>query len=339
MIKSINGTLHILVDGIYKDSKRVDTLKNREIIKNRVLPKLYKSKSIEDRTEFTSLQTYGDYVLDITKNQRSSFSQKEVLRQFKKIVKIVGDIDIISIKPSIIAKWQNQMLESHSSKTVRNYRSVFNMILDFAYKDEIINRNPIQMIKAPKKDAKTKRTYYNFSEINLLLKKCVNPVFQNILQFFFFSGVRGGEGLALKWSDIDFKDNIILIQRSVREGQILLPKGDKTRYIYLLPQAREALKRQLSFSDSDFVFLNQYNKPYNSTDSLNKQFKKLCRACDLRIGVLYETRRSFATLMLQHSQSEVWITQQLGHYDFSTTKEHYLAQIRPNIEAIENLKL
>jgi integrase len=315
-----------------------ENLKWAEFNKERLLNE--KLNSISNITYKPVLfEDYGLYVLNVTDQNRNSFSNKDVYRKFNKIVDMVGNIDIRVIKASTILSWQNTMLKSYSSKSVKNYRSVFNMILDYAYKDDLISKNPFSLVKSPKKESKELPIVYNIDDINLLLSNCKNQRFRNILQFAFFSGVRPGELIALKWSDIDLKNNTILIQRRIRDGDISTPKGEKIRHIYLLPQAKEALLNQLEYTQKDWVFLNRFNNYYTSSDCLDLSFKILCRKCDLDISRFYNTRHSFATLMLQFHQSEAWLTQQLGHYDFRTTKEHYLSKLSPNIGAINTIKI
>ena len=74
----------------------------------------------------------------------------------KHVVPIFGKRKIDSIKPSELTLWQNELLKTHSNRTVINARIVFNGIFEDAFRDEIISKNPFSIIKAPKNIAKMK---------------------------------------------------------------------------------------------------------------------------------------------------------------------------------------
>ena len=59
-------------------------------------------------------------------------------------------------EPSELTLWQNELLKTHSNRTVINARIVFNGIFEDAFRDEIISKNPFSIIKAPKNIAKMK---------------------------------------------------------------------------------------------------------------------------------------------------------------------------------------
>jgi integrase len=56
-----------------------------------------------------------------------------------------------------------------------------------------------------------------------------------------YTGMRVGEVFALKWGDVDFNRNRVMVRRRLYRGQMDLPKANKKREIVLLPEARDAL--------------------------------------------------------------------------------------------------
>ena len=292
--------------------------KNKELIFNKLhKPSLYSLK----------FEEYGNYVLNITSSGRNSFSQHETMQKFKKLCEFFHNIEITDIRTSLIMEWQNSL--NFAPKTILNYRSVLNLILETALNDTIIDRNPLNGVKAPK-NKKELTEYYNLDDINTLVSNAKGQ-FKNILEFAFFSGMRPSEIIALKWDNIDFNDLTIFVQTRIREQIEDLPKGYKQRIIDLLPRAEKALQRQKSISgDLEYVFVTQYRKRYNTPDTLDNQFKKLCELSKVRIGRFYDTKHSFTTLMLQNNESETWLTQQLGHQNISITRKHYVGRLRLN---------
>ncbi len=288
---------------------------------------LFYKKHNKDNSSFLPFNEYGRYVIDITSNQRNQFTQKETLQKFNKLCEFFNNTDIKDIKSSMIMQWQNSL--DYASKTILNYRSVLNMILEMALADEIIERNPLSSIKPPRKNI-TIPDYYNLDEINLLIDGA-NGQFKNLLEFAFFTGMRPSEIIALKWSDINFDDSLIKVSKRIREKIEDMPKGYKERVIDLLPRAKDALERQKDISAKyEYVFVTQYNKRYNTPDTFDVQFKKLCTHLEIRVGRFYDTKHSFSTLMLENNMNETWLTQQLGHTNISITRKHYIGKIKPD---------
>jgi integrase len=56
------------------------------------------------------------------------------------------------------------------------------------------------------------------------------------------AGLRLGEMVALKWSDINFAKNQVCVQRSAWRGQIASPKGGRLRYVPLTTRLAAALR-------------------------------------------------------------------------------------------------
>lgn len=314
-----------------------DTKTNRawaEKNKEKLFYELYTKK--KPPSEKIKFKDYGNYVLKITSGNRSSFTQKETIRMFEKIAGYFGERYIISLRASDIQAWQNSLKE-YSPKTIRNYRGVLHQILEMAYQDEIINRNPIKSVRAPK-NPKLIPFSYGEAEVRKLLKYAEGQM-QNILQFAFFSGVRPSELIALKWSDINFKTDTIKIERRIRKGNVALPKGYKARIIDMLPQAKEALKRQRLLTGlGENVWVNQYGREYTRPDEINKLFKKLCEYAGVNKVPLYDaTKNTFCTLMLEYGQSETWLTQQVGHENIHVSRMHYIGKIKPDMEKISKI--
>ena len=82
------------------------------------------------------------------------------------------------------------------------------------------------------------------------------------------TGMRPGEIVALKWSDVDFERKMISIERTrVRSKKGEKPKDGLTktmssnRKIDLLPIAEQALLEQMKLTiDETYIFLNQSNE-------------------------------------------------------------------------------
>ena len=91
------------------------------------------------------------------------------------------------------------------------------------------------------------------------------------------SGVRQGELLGLKWSDVDWSNNQICVQRTFNNQKWYKPKSKASaRKINLGPSMMRELKRwRLACppSDLDLVFPNGAGGPINHNNMVNRHFE------------------------------------------------------------------
>lgn len=161
----VEGKRHRLTTGKKSDKRLLQWYKRHS---DDEFFKLYDKKFDNLPKNSITFREYGLMVLEITKNNRNEFSQKEETQRFNRLCKTFGNMDISHIKASHVIRWQNDC--GYAPKTIRNYRSIFNLILEMAHYDEIITKNPLKFVKAPKKIYKEIHVF-NQDEIELLIKK------------------------------------------------------------------------------------------------------------------------------------------------------------------------
>lgn len=282
-----------------------------------------------------TFKEYGLYILDITSSNRSKFTQKEELQKFNRLCETFGDFPVNLIKPSLLMDWQNS--SKFAPKTIMNYRGTLNIILKMAYHDELISRNPLEVVKPPRKKPIVVKVF-SMDEVRLLLSESKGQ-FKNILQFNFFQGLRGSELIALKWRDIDFKNNTIRIATRIREGQVDETKSKRVRVIDLLPHAKKALiyQYQEDSKEDDYIFKTQYNQPYKNPDTLTVQLKRLCEKLNIEKRTFHDTRKTCNTLYKQLNFNNDWILHQIGHLDDTVNHEHYTGNISVDFSEVPEI--
>lgn len=144
--------------------------------------------------------------------------------------------------------------------------------------------------------------------------------FLNMMVFWLSTGLRTGELIALRWSDIDWDGDNIYIQRSLSRGHMKLPKFDKKRWVKLLPSARKALdeQRRLTGSGPGFVFTNPYtNKMWANESKICSRFKKAVELAGVTYRRPYNCRHTYASVMLSSGENPLYVAEQMGHADWS----------------------
>lgn len=326
---TVDGKRHRLTTGKKADKRLLEWYKRHA---DDEFFKLYGEKYPTRSNKVLTFKEYGEYILEISSNNRNSFSQREIMQQFKKLCETFGDMDLAEIKASHILKWQNSC--GFAPKTVQNYRGTLNLILKMALYDEIITKNPLTVVKPPKKVYK-ETFVFSQEDMQLLISKS-SEQFRNLLMFNFFAGLRGSELIALRWDDIDFNSNTIRIDTRIREGIEDITKSKRVRIIDMLPQARKALKQQrlLTGLKNDFVFVTQYGKPYKTPNVITKLLRDLCVECGVSVGTMHTVRKSCNTLLKQYGMPQDWILDQLGHVEDGVNREYYTGRIKPDMSKI-----
>jgi integrase len=161
----------------------------------------------------------------------------------------------------------------------------------------------------------------------------VNPHYRSFFVVAFFTGMRLGEQLALKWKHIDWERKKINVCESNVMG---IEERPKTRGSYrevdILPVVEGALReeRRKTGLRSPYVFLNTEREPVKGKSVSDWTWTNALKKAGLEYRSMYHTRHSFATLMLSSGENMGWVQRILGHTSLRMIQEHYFRYI-PNL--------
>ena len=143
----------------------------------------------------------------------------------------------------------------------------------------------------------------------------------------FFSGMRSGELIGLKWSDVNFEKQEIQVQRAIRMGTISTPKTKSSiRTVDILDNLLPYLKEQykLTGDKNSYIFLNENDEHYYDIKRIrNTKWRNLLKECDIEFRTIYQMRHTFATIMIENNEDILWVSNMLGHSDSSMTLQMY----------------
>ena len=167
-----------------------------------------------------------------------------------------------------------------------------------------------------------------------------------------FYGLRRSEILGLRWQAVDFQNNLITINHTVVHCKIgkelIIAAKDRAknktscRSMPLVPQFRDLLlqmkKRQescrnlcgSSYTDSDYVFVNDMGIPYKP-NYVTQHFQLVLKKNGLRIIRFHDLRHSFATIALGANIQQKVVQEILGHSSIRTTMDIY-SHVMPSIQ-------
>lgn len=309
--------------------------------------KLYIEKFNPKRSDFSdaTLREYGDIILNLTSENRRAYVHETVLEIFSAICDFeifpkmkFGDMKLVDIKMLHVMKWQKECGYAYS--TLKNYRGYLSMVLEAATNDDLIRKNPVKLVKLPKKTSHREKIFYSEDEIKQLIQTADGQL-KNYIQLCCFTGMRGSELIALRWKDdIDFDKGIIRVDTRISHNNEDETKSRTIRFIPMFKQAREALLAQRMRSGlREFVFIDRKGNNFKSTENMNIPFKKMLEKHNLRNGSIHDLRRSFNTLLKQYGYPIDWILDIMGHMDDKVNRDHYTGHINVDLDKIGQIAL
>lgn len=198
----------------------------------------------------------------------------------------------------------------HVKKISSSYQRQIVGALKLFYK-EVYNRSiPFEYLKVQRHEQKLP-VVLSKAEVRKIIDCTENLKHKAIISLLYGSGLRIGELLELRKSDID--SNRMLIH--VREA-----KGKKDRYTILSQQVLVILRSYyLQFKPADYLFEGQKGGKYSS-ESAGKVFKRSLKKGGVsKQATLHTLRHSFATHLLEDGVSVAHIQKLLGHNNIKTT--------------------
>jgi integrase len=272
--------------------------------------------------------------------------QKENIKsyqEFENLVKhqllpVFGNMRIDEIKRGIIKEWLDKQLENKTPKTVAKILGILRNIFHIAIEYEHIKDNPASNIKLPSHKKIRDMQPFSKEEVSLLIENA-EGFFKNYLAIAFFTGMRPGEIIALTLSDISLDDMYINVNKRVKKGVIDTPKTKNSiRKVPIPNELKPYLEDQIQKAKEAGVmtlfFTPTTKKMFYDADKLDSYWKRLLKKVKMPYRVKYNTRHTFASLMIQNNVPIHIISQTMGHKNIQETLTTY-AKFLPD----ENLKI
>jgi integrase len=194
--------------------------------------------------EVPSLRAFASRFLDgharADRQKGSGIAAKEVILRVH-LVPALGHKKIDAITSEDVQHLKGR-LSTKAAKTVNNILTVLNVLLKKAVEWNVIDRVPctIRLLRV----SKSSTFFYDFEEFERLIvaARATDARAYLLVLMAGEAGLRLGEMAALEWSDIDFVQRQVCVQRSAWKGQIASPKGGRLRYVPLTLRLAAALR-------------------------------------------------------------------------------------------------
>ncbi|MGA3674374.1 tyrosine-type recombinase/integrase [Lysinibacillus agricola] len=235
--------------------------------------------------------------------------------------------------------------EGYRGSYIRKMHQLLKQAFEQAKKWEKISSNPVDNAEPPS-IKKEEMKIWSPQEINVFLLYCTDERYRMIFLLAIYTGMRRGEILGLKWSDIDFEKKKITVKRSLaytpKKGYIftkLKTKNAKREILItdmLIDELLKHLKRQQTwkqrfekeYRDQDFVICTEKGTEQDPRNVL-VMMKRLISIANVTSIRFHDLRHTHASILISEGVDIVKVAHRLGHSNPKITLETY-AHLVPN---------
>jgi integrase/recombinase XerD len=236
---------------------------------------------------------------------------------YPKPVESLNNIDIIDFVNNYIIK--RNLSQSFQNHVINSIKLLFR---------EVINSNiDIDRIERPRREKKLPNVLSK-SEVKLILDSCENLKHRTVLSLVYACGLRRGEILKLKPSDINSSRNLLIIRNA---------KGKKDRVVTMSDKIIDLLREYYKvYKPKRWLFEGINEGDQYTASSIQKVLKRSVLKAGIRKPVsLHWLRHSYATHLLESGVDLRFIQELLGH-NSSRTTEIYTHVSTKNLQNIKS---
>ena len=246
-----------------------------------------------------------------------------------------------------LSKWDvqsmiNQMLrDKRGTRAIHKVRQTLSSALGCAMKEEIIFRNVSRAVEMPEYKPKPKRLW-NLKEERRFIEVAKGHPYYIVFLLMLTYGLRKGEALGLRWSDIDFENNIFCVRQQIQDidGRLQavdVKTGESERELPLTPAMKRlllehALKKGIDvttcydplaeFNIDNLVSTSKAGTPINP-HNVNRALSLIIKKTGLPY-ITPHTKRHMASTLHKNVGTPMRDAQGiLGHADSEITRKLY----------------
>ena len=324
-----------------------------------------RNKLLSEHDNGTLTQTkgnLGDYLNRWLNEYAGASLSPSTLKGYESIVKhhiipSMGGLPLKNLRPEHLQQYYaGKMKAGLSSTTVRHHHTLLHRAFKQACQWGVMSRNPADMVSPP---ANRRLEMHTLTEVqvNEVLAKATTDTYHCLFYLDMQTGLRRGELLALRWTDIDLDFAEMSVTRSAVQcpgGKVIYkaPKTKKSRRtVALSPQTCIVLRQYLANQTAirarldknakwpkDALIFAQLNGDPLKGNTVWKAWNTMLKRMGITGIRFHDIRHTMATAMLRAGVHPKIVQERLGHSSIATTLDLY-SHVSPGLQQAAAAKL
>jgi integrase len=283
----------------------------------------------------------------------SSFEKYEgIYRNYLKNSGISGT-KIYEIKSLQLQRFYNELYKNgKSGNSIKSLNKLLKTFLNYAVDEGYLMKNPCLggkiIIPGVNEIKHDEIEVFTDEEIHTLSSVMKDHRLNCLILIALGTGLRQGELLALKWSDIDMNNKTVTVNKTIKRVKIFdtaekfhneiviqSPKTKSSNRTVPIPsnlipvlkkhdlqQKQEKLKAGTSYNDNELIFATSTGNPISSKNLFNSYSCLLTKA-KIPHKKFHALRHTYATKLFEKDEQLKTVSVLLGHSDISITANIY----------------
>lgn len=270
-----------------------------------------------------------------------SFQKYDSLyRNYFQVAPFAGD-KLKEVSMSDIKLWYNQLQaeDGVSLNTVKFLHMLLRSAMMAAMQDDLISKNPTDKITFKKDVGEKDEAIKAWSKDEQML--VVNHIKEhpdvksgNIIRFALGTGLRLGECLALRWTDMDMSADVIHVRRSLETIRLeddktyaeveSPPKSQSSIRDVRIPSKLKDMLLTMYEQDHDGLVFSDPKRGYIYNKNPNRHVQALAKNLQITKITFHNLRHTYATRLFEKGVPIKTVQALLGHADIKTTQNIYI---------------
>jgi integrase len=317
--------------------------------------------------KLTLEQWYYTWLFDyrIKDLKPKSFEKYEgIYRNYIKDTQL-GRLKLKDLRATHLQKYYNDLMDNNKkpTSTIKSLNTRLKPCLAEAEKQGYIQKNYCKLVTLPKDNTTREIKVLTPEQQKLFINDLVGHELEMLFLTALSTGLRLGEILGLKWSDIDFNTGTLTVNRTLqrvteidrngnRESKVIeqLPKTKNSiRTIpipknilvklkdYKVQQSKNKLQIGELYVNNDYVFCDKLGYPLDDKRP-NRNLKSILTKLNIEPLKFHGLRHTYATRLFEASVPPKTVQVLMGHYDISITMDIYTHVMESSkLEAVDKL--
>ena len=324
-----------------------------------------KRKELQRRQEkglpmVTSQMLFNDYLTQWLENIRHRVRPK-TLEGYGSLIKVhiiprLGKNKLDKLTPEQIGKaWSDMLSQGNSANVIEHCHARLSTALNAALqrRPSLIDQNPCLSVSPPKVYKQELRPP-NAEAVHKILEAARDTDYYEVIHTAFYTGLRRGELLALRWGDVDLDMATASVSRTVYRAKggtsmFTEPKTAKGKRLVSLTPSSALLLRALrerhkmdgslqgyQVTEDSLVFCYRNGSPILPR-AFSGAFRRIMHRAGLEGYRPHDTRHAHATLMLRQGVHPKIVQERLGHARINITLDTY-SHVTPGLQEAAALR-